>query len=801
MKNFKIIFRNLFRKRNSSLYILINFTVAFTCALLIYLFVADEFAFDKHFSNFHKTYRLNIEANDKSNISCNLPGVLHDELEQIPGVEDYARLQTYMGERYITVNNETYLDDKFLFGDPEILQIFDFNFLAGSAQNALDKPFSLILSKSTAEKYFNNAFPLGKIIRMDNHDFTVTAVVEDLPAQTHFDFNFLAPVSSYRKINNNTLTQWYMSAFNYYFLLPGNSDKSEIERLVTNTFAKGNGISPEDREFSMTLEPLADIHLKSVNTRWDNAIKGDIKVVYGFIVVALLILGIAVANYINVLTANYQQKVRENSIRKINGASGFSIIREQLSATFSLLAFSMFIAAGLAFLLLPFVNNLSGKELGLNLSAIPFVGVLLALIVAVSTVYPILFIQSFKISGFRKSQSVILDLKNRKQHLRVRGALVTFQLIIATALIASTLVINKQLQLVMRTKTGFDQENALVIVNPYDEGMNKRYDLFKQKLEAIPLVKKVGVAQNAPAGFINNFTPVWLPGKKDERKADLGQITVDHDFLPAIGAKFAQGKNFDKNILYDGQMGIVINESAVRALNLTNPVGQKVVVQNNAYTPNNEMEIIGVVEDMQYFTLKEASKPVMYFIRDWGKHNIVIRLGEGNYQAALQQIKNSWDEVEPGLPFTYQFMDDRISSNYASEINTAQIITILSGIAVFLSVLGILGMIVFTIQQRIKEIGIRKVNGARIIEILTMLNKDFIKWVTIAFIIATPIAYFAMSKWLENFAYKTNLSWWIFALAGVLALGILGLSIFMGQSRIKEIGIRKINGAKVSEVM
>ncbi len=224
-------------------------------------------------------------------------------------------------------------------------------------------------------------------------------------------------------------------------------------------------------------------------------------------------------------------------------------------------------------------------------------------------------------------------------------------------------------------------------------------------------------------------------------------------------------------------MGIVINESAVKALNLTNPVGQKVVVQNNAHTPNNEMEIIGVVEDMQYFTLKEASKPVMYFIRDWGKHNIVIRLGEGNYQAALQQIKNSWDEVEPGLPFTYQFMDDRISSNYASEINTAQIITILSGIAVFLSVLGILGMIVFTIQQRIKEIGIRKVNGARIIEILTMLNKDFIKWVTIAFIIATPIAYFAMSKWLENFAYKTNLSWWIFALAGVLALGIALLTV------------------------
>ncbi len=772
MNNFKLFFRNLFRKGRLSLYIIVNWAIAFMCALLIYLFVADEFTFDKHFSNYEQIYRLNIEAKDKSIISCNLPGVLYDKLEQISGIEKYARLQTHMGERYISIENETYLDDKFLFGDPEILQIFDFNFLMGSPENALERPFSLILSKSTAEKYFGNTVPLGKIIRMDNHDYTVQAVVEDLPKQTHFDFKFLAPVSSYRTMDNNILTQWYISSFNYYFLLPEIIGKSKIEGLITDAFAEGNGIPLKEREFKMELEPLADIHLKSVDTRWDNAVKGDIKVVYGFMAVALLILGIAVANYINVLTANFQHKVRENSIRKINGASVFSIIREQLAETSFLLALSMIIAVGMVFLLLPFVNDLSGKELTLKLSVIPLAGVLLTLIVAGSVVYPVLFIQSFKTVGFLKNQSVFLDLKNRKQHLLVRRVLVTFQLIIATALIASALIINKQLHMVMKAKTGFDQENTLVVINPYSETMNKRYELFKQKLEAIPTVKKVGVAQNAPAGFINNFTPVWIPGREDELKVDLGQITVDHDFLPAIGAKIVQGKNFDKNILYDEQMGIVINESAAKALNLANPTGQKVVVQNNAYTPNNEMEIIGVVEDMQYFTLKEAAKPVMYFVRDWGKHNIVIRLGKGNYQDVLQQIKNRWDEVEPGLPFTYQFMDDRIRSNYASEINTAQIITILTGIAVFLSVLGILGMIVFIVQQRTKEIGIRKINGAKISEILVLLNRDFIKWVAIAFVIATPISWYAMNKWLENFAYKTELSWWIFALAGLLALGV-----------------------------
>jgi len=783
MKNLKVLLRSLFRKGKSGVYILVNFTIAFTCALLIYLFVSDEFSFDKHFANYNHTYRLNIEAKDKSNISCNLPGVLYEKIEQVPGIERVARMQTFMGERYIVVDNETFLEDKFLFADPEILDIFDFRFITGSPKDALSTPFGLIISKSTAQKYFGGTNPVGKTIQLDNHDFTVTAIVEDLPAQTHFDFKFLAPASSYKTMNNDVLKQWYISSFNYYFLLSENTDKSIAEALITRAFAEGNGISEENREFQMTLEPLANIHLKAVSTRWDNAIKGDIKIVYGFIVVMLMILGIAVANYINVLTANYQQKVRENSIRRINGASGFSVIHHQISETFFLLSISMSIAIGLTFLLLPFVNNLTGKEIQPGFSLLPFIGVMLVSVITVSVIYPVFFIQSFKATGFLKNQSIILNLKTRKQHTLVRGSLVTFQLVIATSLIASAILISKQLQLVMKTKTGFDQENTLVVINPYSETMNQRYDLFKQKLASVPMVKDVGVTENAPAGSINNYTPVWLSGKEYELKADLGQITVDNDFFPAIGAKIVQGKNFDKNILHDEQMGVVINESAVKALNLTNPIGQKVVVQNNAYTPNNEMEIIGVTEDMQYFTLKEASKPVMYFIRPWGKHNIIVKLESGNYSHALKQIQNVWKEVEPNLPFTYQFMDDRISSNYTSEVNTASIIGILSGIAIFLSVLGVLGMIGFTVQQRIKEIGIRKVNGARISEVMALLNRDFLKWVIIAIVFATPIAWYAMHKWLENFAYKTDLSWWIFALAGLLALGIALLTVSLQSWR------------------
>jgi putative ABC transport system permease protein len=337
-------------------------------------------------------------------------------------------------------------------------------------------------------------------------------------------------------------------------------------------------------------------------------------------------------------------------------------------------------------------------------------------------------------------------------------------------------VINNQLQLVMKIKTGFDKENTLVVYNPYSEGMNQRYDLFRQKLSNLPGIKSIGVAQNGPANYINNFSPAWLPNQ-NEQKTDIGQITVDHDFLHTVGANFVAGRDFDIKVSADKTTGVIINQSAVNALKLTDPIGKRIVVQNNAYTPNNELEVIGVIEDIQYFTLREAAKPVMYYIRDWGKYEIAIKLGSSNYSATLKQIEAIWKDIAPQWPFSYQFMDERISLNYKSEINTVKIITGLSGISIFLSILGILGMILFTIQQRTKEIGIRKVNGAKVSEVMVMLNKDFVKWVFVAFLIATPVAWYTMHKWLESFAYKTEMSWWIFALAGLLALGIALLTV------------------------
>lgn len=776
MKKIRNIFRHLIIRRLTTSFVLISFTIAFSCSILVYLFVADELSFDKYNANFAHTYRLNLQSKDKSYKSCSFPAVLAEKFTNIPGVDKFARFQTYMGERFISIDNTTYAATSFLFADPEILDILQFDFVLGNPKEALAKPLNVIISQSTAQKYFGNADPMGKIIRQDDQDFTVSAVVKDLPSQSHFRMNFLAPVASYQTSNNDLLTKWYISAFCYYLLIPDEVKKKDVENQLANLFAEGNGIEKGKREFEMVLEPLADIHLKSVGTRWDSALKGDMKVVYGLSMIALLILGIAIANYINILTADYRRKAKETSIQRVNGASGYSIIADQVLETSAFLLFSFLLSMVLDFLVLPFINELTGKSLSVNWTILIPGLVLLATSVLLSAIYPILFLNSIKPAEALKNQINIIKVKSQQRQQWVRGALVTFQLIIATLLIASTIVINNQLQLVMNTKTGFDKENILIVNNPYTEGMNERYDLFRQKLGNLATIKSIGVAQNAPGNTINNFSPAWLPDQINQ-KTDLGQISVDHDFLKTVGAKFIAGRNFDINVSSDKTSGMILNQSAVKALNMTSPIGRKIVVQNNVDTPNNELEVIGVIEDMQYFTLREASKPVMYYIKDWGKSEIALKLARGNYAETLKQVEAVWKEIAPQWPFSYQFMDERISLNYKSEINTAKIIAGLSGISIFLSILGILGVILFTIQRRTKEIGIRKVNGAKISEVMTMLARDFVKWVAIAFIIATPIAYYAMDRWLESFAYKTELSWWIFALAGMLALGIVLLTV------------------------
>ena len=776
MKKVIFIFRHLLNRRLTTSFVLISFTMAFSCCMLVYLFVADEISFDRHNANFAHTYRLNLQSKDKSYKSCSFPAVFAEKFTKTPGIEKYARFQTYMGERFISIDNTTFTETSFLFADPEILDILQFDFLMGNPKEALAKPLNVIINLSTAQKYFGNTNPMGKIIKQDDKEFTVSAVVKDLPRQSHFSMNFLAPVSSYQVTNNDMLTKWYISAFCYYLLIRDDVNKKEIETQLANLFAEGNGVEKNKREFEMYLEPLGDIHLKSVGMRWDNAIKGDIQVVYGLVMIALLILGIAIANYINMLSADYRRKAKETSIKRVNGASGYTIIADQVLETSVFLLFAFLSSMVLSFLMLPVVNGLSGKLLSINWSVLMPGLALLATAIILSAIYPIVFLSSIKTVDALKNQINLIKVKSQQKQQWLRGALVTFQLIIATLLIASTIVINNQLQLVMKTKTGFDKENTLIVYNPYNEGMNERYNLFRQKLSNMPMIKSIGVAQNAPGNNINNFSPAWLPNQNDQ-KTDIGQISVDHDFLRTIGARFVAGRDFDINVSSDKVSGMIISQSAVKALNLTDPIGKKIVVQNNVNTPNNELEVIGVIEDMQYFTLREASKPVMYYIKDWGKYEIALKLNSGDYSATLKQIEAIWKEIAPQWPFSYQFLDERISHNYKSEINTAKIITGLSGISIFLSILGILGLVLFTIQQRTKEIGIRKVNGAKVSEILAMLNEDFVKWVAIAFVIATPIAYYAMHKWLESFAYKTELSWWIFALAGLLALGIALLTV------------------------
>jgi len=370
MRKIRTILRHLIKQKLTTSFVFISFTIAFSCCILVYLFVADELSFDKYNSNFSHIYRLNLQSKDKSFRNCQFPAVFTEKFTNVPGIEKYARFQTYMGERFISINNTTYVATSFLFADPEILDILQFEFLMGNQKEALAKPLNVIISQSTAQKYFGDANPMGKLVRQDDQEFTVSAVVKDLPKQSHFSMNFLAPVASFQTSNNDLLTKWYMSAFAYYLLIPDEVNKKELETQLAYLFAEGNGIEKSKIEFEMYLEPMADIHLKSGGTRWDNAIKGDFKVVSALAMIALLILGIAIANYINMLTADCIRKAKETSIQRINGASGYTIIADLFLETLVFLLSSFLLSIALTSLLIPLVNNLSGKFLSVNWSVL-----------------------------------------------------------------------------------------------------------------------------------------------------------------------------------------------------------------------------------------------------------------------------------------------------------------------------------------------------------------------------------------------------------------------------------------------
>jgi putative ABC transport system permease protein len=742
----------------------IGFSLAFAIAFLIFSWASFEFSYDKFNKNHTRIYRIiekqNFQGQDQQYLAS-IPEYLANTFEkEIPEIEASTCFKME-ANFWIKNNNELIEIDNVLFVDNKVFDIFSFDFIGGNPKNALIDPYTVVLTQSTAKKLFNEELPLGKTIELDNNKtYIIKGIIKDIPQNSHLQFNMLLsleerkPGWDYNNGNHNA---------SCYVLLKPNADVKSISPKLKLFYKK---YLPFDADFAnFQLQPLKDIHLDSMFTRWEiNWNKFDRKYVDAFIIVAFLILFIVISNYINLTLAYSTKRNIEVGLKKIAGSKRQTLIMQFFIETSLVILISFLLAIMLFENAVPLMQKTILKSYNFNYSGSStqfYIAVLLIVfIVELAGIYPSIIFTSF---------SPISVLKNNfTQHIKgytLRKALTIIQFIITIVLIISLLIIVKQINYLKTKNLGYNTEHIILL--PANTYIKDHYDDIKEDLLKYPSILDITHSNTRLSGKTWR-SPIEFEGQQANVKWVVPYMIVDFNFIDFYKMAVVQGRNFSSDLTLDKQgTAFIINESLAKKLDYENPVGKKF---RNGETGWGE--IIGVVRDFNYSSLHDAIEPILFYPSKNYLLEISIKINGSNMPATLKFLESKWAAYNPNRSFQYSFLDKTIEQFYTKEEDARRLIILFSAISIFLSIIGLYGMVSFLVKKRTKEIGIRKINGARVSEILAMLNIDFMKWVTIAFIIASPIAWYIMRKWLQNFAYRTEMSWWIFALAGIIALGI-----------------------------
>ncbi len=772
----KMITRDLIKRKSFSLINITGIAIGFTVCMVAVLYVYTELCFDKYIPGVENKYR--ITWGPSNDVEAILPYVFKEKLEPVLPEGAQMCLRTWVGSQYLSYNRQNFKFEHTLFSDSQFLSMFGTSLIVGDTVNVLNAPFQVLLSEHAAHKMFGERDPLHQSIRMWSNDFSVTGVFRDFPETSHLDADVVIAIPSWEKLESNNLTSWGNKAYDYYVSLPPNTNLPELQKKIKKVYLDSdpwfrNKSAEEKAATGFELEPVTDIHLKSAHVLWDDdKNKGNKAMVLAFVIIGILILLMAAFNYINLSTAYFQTKSTFSGIQKALGANIKNLLRYIFIQTSITVACGFLLSILLVRLFLPYFNMLAARKIPFSLLLIPDVAwiilLMLSAMIVLSAIYPAII--------FSRG-SPVFALKGQRGHSKngfsfsLRKLLVISQFIISIALVSGLLVMVRQIRMMTSQKLGFDTEQ-LIDVN---FGLDKRkYELFRTQLEAIPDIAGISATSDTPAGYIDNENAFRLSSEtEDKNRSGCSVVEITPDYFDVMHIRLLDGRPFSPAM--ESENVVVLSKTALKSLGLPDGkiLGEKVHLEMGG----RDCLIVGVVDDVQYRSLRETPKSVVYVpIRNY-YNNVVVRLGKSNHVETLVAIKKAWSSVSSDSPFDFSFFDSKLQRNYIYEISTMHLFNILVIISLAISSLGIFGLIMEITVQRTKEIGIRRVNGARISEVMVMLNRDFVKWVLIAFVIAMPIAYYAMNKWLENFAYKTTLNWWIFALAGVLALVIALLTV------------------------
>lgn len=764
---FKTAWRNLVKNKFYSIINISGLTVGLAVGILILLWVQDEFSFDMFNKNERNIYKLeNMVGTGNSRqlwtVTAAPIGVLAKK--EIPGIEDVVRISYNGYYGLFKYGDKMFNEENNFFADPSLFSIFDYKLIKGNKNNPYPDNNSVVLTETIAKKYFGNEDPIGKIIAADNKtNFKVTGVIKDFPKNSSFRANMLFPMTLLEKNiytgnvaganMENDFTQYNYNTF--LLMKPGFSFKGFTDKL-RNIHLR---VKPDDTDIGYVLLPLSKMHLY----RSDGS-DGGMSTVRMFIIIAVLILIIACINYVNLSTARSMLRAKEVSLRKIIGARKGQLFLQFIIETALLFLIATFFALALVYGLVPYFNQVSGKQIEINFSDYHIWQVVLYTIsgtLIISSIYPALLLSSFEPLKALKGRIAV-----RISDAVFRKVLVVVQFGFSIVLIAGTIVIGSQLSYIRSKQLGYDKDYVLSC-NMIE--MSKHSDAVKTELQKQPGISNVTWASVNIIQYGGRTGNNSWEGKEQGETMMLSPMAIDKNFISFFNMKMKEGAMFTGAVA--DSMHFILNETAVQTARIKNPVGKKFKLWKTEGT------IIGVVKDFHFSSMREKIQPAIFYYKPEDYGQLYIKTNGRDAPKAIEALKKEWQKYNADFPFSYSFLDESFNKLYESEQRTEALFNIFAGIAIFISCLGLLGLAAFTAQVRTREIGVRKVLGASVAGIVKLLAADFVRLVLIAIIIAVPVAWYIMNKWLQDFAYKISISWTVFVIAGLIAIVIAVFTI------------------------
>ena len=784
---FKIALRNLWKNKGYSAINIFGLAIGLATCLLITLYVTNELSYDRYNEKADRIYRINSDLRfGGSDLHMVMTSDMMGQLikKDYPQVEEYTRMYTSSGEKLVKKGNEFITEGNVANVDSTFFNVFTLPAISGDPKTALNDPNTVVVTESTAKKYFNSTDILGKSVEVKEGEkiipYKVTAVIKDIPAASHFNFDFMFSMK-------NVNYQWgQLTSHNfitYLLLKPGADPKvleSKFDDYITGyvipfvkQFIKIDNIDEfrkAGNKIHYSLMPLTKIHLYSDYT-YEPSPSGNIQYVYIFSLVAIFILIIACINFMNLSTARSANRAKEVGIRKVLGTGRKTLVNQFLVESTITAFISLAIAVVIAYFVLPLFNDIAAKSLSvkdlLNIKILPFLILVPVVVGLLAGSYPAFFLSGFKPivvlkgnvnTGFKKSN--------------LRNFLVVFQFATSIILIIGTIIVYSQLHYIQTAKLGYNKDQVLIIDGAY--ALNKNITAFKNEVLGM---------QGVSSGTISSFLPVTNSSRNDNTYSteavmstktgiDMQTWGIDYDYIKTMGMEIVQGRNFSKDFGSDSS-AMLITETTAKLIGYNDPVGKVLYAPSNTDGDNSlhPVKIIGVVKDFHFESMRQGIGPLCMMLRT-STGLASFKITTTDIKGLVHQVENKWKALAPGMPFSYRFLDDSFNDMYRSEQRAGTIAIVFAVLAVLIACLGLFGLVTYMAEQRTKEIGIRKVLGASVNNVVVMLSKDFLLLVLLASVIAFPVAWWAMHKWLQDYVYRINIGWWVFAVAGMIALFI-----------------------------